>query len=233
LNYSNTQEQHVTPNEALSATYDAYAYELLYGLMPKIWYKATSAVQFTDDDGLKNVASGDIFQINSTVIITFTGTVKMVIVRSKYMPFGADPADINTWETDVIEMPRYTSYNFKNPLFSKYVKGYPGDETIRLGVVFVDKTGRPFFARHLYNSEIVFEGHTIGPGDLRTPGRQSDSNNFKIHDSFDHPITGDDAIIIGNSIGVRISGIDVTPFKEKIGVRGLDGFLLDKLLFEK
>lgn len=205
-------------NEALHGTRPASSYSIfLNGLLPKVWYKASTPVTFTDDDGPQAFAAGELFRVNSTERVVGTGTAEMVIVRSKYIPFGADPADINTWELDVKEMPVNTSYNFKNPLFTKYVKGYPGDEQIRFGIVFVDKTGRPFFARHLYNSEIVFEGHTIGPGDLRTPGRQSDSNNFKIHDAFDHPISGDHDITVSNSIGVRISGIDITPFKDRIG----------------
>jgi hypothetical protein len=191
-------------------------------LFPYVYYYAVTETHI-HNNGLggqpRTIPAGTFFQAY-IYDLWQSGTIKMAIVKKKYRKASATiPYNLNTHyslETTLIEN---EYYNYKNPRFVEQLKGYPGGETVRFGVLFLDKTGRPFFVRHLYNTETTFNSMTIGPGDTRMPDRGENQGNF--------PIAASDGYVNVNptyyskTVGLvnyfKISGLDITPIKDSIG----------------
>jgi len=153
-----------------------------------------------------------------------SGTFKAAMIIKKYRKASASvPYDLtNDYSLDVTLIEN-EYYNYKNPRFVEKLKGYPGGEEIRLGVLFLDKTGRPFFVRHLYNTETTLGPLTIGPGDTRIPDRGENGGYFPIasSDGFVNVNPTYYSKTVGNVNYLKVSGLDVTPIKDSIG-----GFLI-------
>jgi hypothetical protein len=128
------------------------------------WYKAITQVVYTGDATPHTIPAGNIFYILPTLTtITYTsGTYKPCIVIKKYLKAGhTSNEDVNVaFAFDVITL-EDEFLDYKSPKVSHYLRGYPHGETVRLGVLFFDKTGRPFFIRHLRKSS-----DTYGVGDI-------------------------------------------------------------------
>jgi hypothetical protein len=187
-------------------------------LIPGIWYRAVGgSITFQDDEDSVTHQEGEVFQlISSNISVTpDSGTAEMVIVISKYKPVGA--VDINDHELEVIPVTGF--YNYKNPLFSNKLKGYPRGEAVRFGVQFFDKTGRPYFTRHLFNTIETNRGYVVGPGDYKVPGDYTSYDQIaSLYDKTTVVDVGDIyKHMVGRIMGVEINGIDVTSIADKIG----------------
>lgn len=103
--------------------------------------------------------------------------------------------------------------DYKNPQVANLLRGYPGGEKIRLGVLFFDKTGRPFFVRHLID--------TVSNDDYTTPKRNEAGNHLLKHYDQYSPGGGVNGYAYkqnnGNIISLKVSGLDITDIKDKIG----------------
>jgi len=214
-----------TGNKALSAIKNGMTEMASVGdLYPFIYYKAVTECTFDDGAmGTRTIPAGNIFKLEMVldVVDLTTGSAKPITFKSKYRPASAGAFDLNTNVSETKEI--YNDYyNFKNPYFVNNFRGYPRGETVRLGVTFFDKTGRPFFTRHLYNTETSFGGlYNIGPGDFTSspPGDGStygglSQTHYAIWESLVSDIP---KAIVGSSLGIRVSGIDITDIKDKIG----------------
>ena len=102
--------------------------------------------------------------------------------------------------------------DYKNPQVANLLRGYPGGEKIRLGVLFFDKTGRPYFVRHLAD-------RFSGMGDHTTKKRNVSGNHLlKHYEQYSAP----DGTIShrqhnGQATSLIISEIDITDVKDQIG----------------
>lgn len=146
-------------NCTFNSTYDEGANILRRGQ----WYKATSDLVYDIGGGGINVASGNLFYVheNAPIATCTSGTFKAIVMHKKYLKAGGvSGGDINTEYVTRHEELNGEFYNFKSQKVCRWYKSYPMGETIRLGVVFFDLTGRPFMARHLYNTNMAY-----GPGD--------------------------------------------------------------------
>ena len=219
-------------NKALCGIRDVVGETATHGLIPRIWYRADhGGVTFTDDLGARTIAYNDVFSIVSedAVAIT-TGTVTPVIIKRLYKPNGAGDYNATLTGDDINESALSTNYissgyyNYKNPVFATEIRGYPAGETVRLGVLFYDLTGRPFFVRHLYNLTTTWEGLTIGPGDFIVPramGKPDDPyKSAQIHNIYSYDAAPGEKgfkFAIGNVRGIEVSGLDITGIKDQIG----------------
>ena len=209
-------------NKALCGTRDIPSEVTIHELIPRIWYSAKfGGVTFTDDGGAQSYDSYEVFTIISEDAVSIaTGGARMAIVKRLYKPVGAGD-DINE---SVLSIDILTAgyYNYKNPKFINELRGYPAGEKVRLGILFYDNTGRPFFVRHLYNLATTWEGITIGPGDFtmpRTMGMPDDPYKpAQVHSGYSYDNTEKGyRFIIGNVRGIEINGIDITSIKDQIG----------------
>lgn len=187
------------------------------GFIPGLYHYAATNVSYTDLAPV-TVLAGNYFK-PSLIASYISGWARMATVIKKYRKAAASaPYDLNTdykLETSLVDG---TYYNYKNPYFCNKLKGYPSGEKIRLGVLFLDKTGRPYFVRHLNNTETTYYTATIGPGDTRIPDRYEDGM-FPICDVSGHDTSLYD--YYKNTIGyvnyLSVSGLDITPIRNEIG----------------
>ena len=195
------------------------AVELMYhNIIDLLYHYAVTQVQYTDLAGAHTIAIGNYFRPGPLASYT-SGTARLATLIKKYRKASATaPYDLNTdYALDTTHVTN-DYYNFKNPLFVNKFKGYPSGERIRLGILFFDKTGRPFFVRHLYNTETTLSGITIGPGDTRIPDI-GENNLFQI--CYSAGLVAGPPEYYTKNIGsinyFSISGIDITPIKDEIG----------------
>ena len=192
-----------------------------YKLFSQMYHYAVTEIHYHDNTNTGiTISAGKYFLTNNLhATPQITGTAKLAIVIKKYRKGTASiPYDL----TDDYELDASTVeneyYNYKNPRFTEKLKGYPGGEKIRLGVMFFDKTGRPFFVRHLYNLEEhpnIISPLVIGPGDTRIPDRYSYQASFCDKEVAVAPDYYQNTYGLINYLSV--SGIDVTEFKDDIG----------------
>jgi hypothetical protein len=128
------------------------------------WYKAITQVIYSADSTPVTIPTGNVFYISVAITtITYTsGTYKPCIIIKKYLKAGHDfDEDINVayaFDTILLED---EFLDYKSPKVTHYLKGYPHGEQVRLGILFFDKTGRPFFIRHLRKISDIY-----GVGDI-------------------------------------------------------------------
>ncbi len=231
LDTRNYSDETYTPGQdkALCGIRNVIKETIAHGLIPRVWYRAVTEVTFTDDVGARTISSGDVFTIVSEDGISIvSGSFSMAIVKRKYKPTGMgnyNPTltgdDINDSILDIRTL-NDGYYNYKNPLFVNELKGYPAGETVRLGVLYFDLTGRPFYVRHLYNTTTLWEGITIGPGDFTMPrakGKPDDPYKpAQIHNIYSYDaVEKGFKFAIGNVKGITIDGLDITGIKDQIG----------------
>jgi hypothetical protein len=192
-----------------------------YKLFSGMYHYAVTDVHYHEalTENPVTIPAGKYFKTPGLGVGAITGTAKLAIVIKKYRKASASiPYDLT--DDYVLDATTVDNeyYNYKNPRFTEKLKGYPAGEKIRLGVLFLDKTGRPFFARYLYNTEIVSGGLTIGPGDTRIPER-GENGSFNI--AFSDRFVSDVPEYYKNTIGLvnylTVSGIDISSVKDKIG----------------
>jgi len=187
------------------------------GIIPGLYHQAQSAVSYNDISGIVNKSAGDIFK-PSLVATYISGWARLISVIKKYRKASASaPYDINTDYQIESRIIGDEYYNYKNPYFCNKLKGYPSGEKVRLGVLFLDKTGRPYFVRHLNNTETTYYGMSIGPGDTRIPERYEDGS-FPICGLSGHEVAPVDYYknTIGYANYFSISGLDITDIRDKI-----------------
>ncbi|NLG02259.1 MAG: hypothetical protein GX567_00255 [Clostridia bacterium] len=188
-----------------------------HNFIPGLYHEAITAFSYNDISGIINVSAGQIFK-PSLVATYISGTAKLTTVIKKYRKSAASlPYNIN--DDYEIETKSIDSgyYNYKNPYFCNKLMGYPSGEKIRLGVLFLDKTGRPYFVRHLNNTETTYYGMTIGPGDTRIPERY-ETGAFPICGLSGHSYVPYEYYekTIGYVNHLSISGLDITAIKDLI-----------------
>lgn len=188
------------------------------GLIPDIYYYAVTTCTYTDTS-FKSIPAGNVFMITRSYSVPLTsGTAEMVIVKKKYRK-QISTNDINTYNLNIFRIGN-GYFNYKNPLVSNELRGYPGGEKVRYGILFFDKTGRPYYARHLYNTIETYGGINIGLGDITFPSRNSGNKIYNTHSYHNDDATVSNSIykhVTGNVLGVTISGIDITYIKDEIG----------------
>ena len=197
-----------------TADYEAANNILRIGL----WYRVTSVadLDWRDNFNTSHVFhTGEVFYIPTTTQgpHIHAGTFEPVIVISKYIKAGGNEfGDYNTERIfDVI--PLYNEYmDYKSPKISYYLKGYPQGEKVRFGILFFDKTGRPFMVRHLRCTG-------IGHGDVDIWNR-SEIGQEPIVVPYNIVTAGTDYYYMQTNAsvtGVRFDDIDITDIKDIIG----------------
>lgn len=187
-------------------------------LMHNVWYRALSAVQWTDDNGTNNASTGEYFRPVATTgpASLDSGTVYQAIVVRKYRKAGAgNPPDINTDYQIIGQDVYWDYYTYKNSKVNGLLRGYPSNELIRLAVVFFDKTGRPFYARWLNNTNATYG--VPNSGDTKIPRRTQGGNDWDLIFYNDNIGSNVFEQVSGNLIGLKVSGLDITPIKDRIG----------------
>lgn len=190
----------------------------VFGVIGMLYHYALTEVKYTDLSGAQTIPINTFFKPGPLATWT-SGTANLAIVIKKYRKASASaPYDLNTDYELETSLVTNDYYNFKNPVFTNKLKGYPSGEKVRFGILFFDKTGRPFFVRHLYNTETIVNGCTVGPGDTRYPDIYE--NNLYHICYLDGLVSGPPEYYektIGAINHFTISGIDITPIKDQIG----------------
>lgn len=97
--------------------------------------------------------------------------------------------------------------DYKNPAVDNNFKGYPRDTKIRLGVLFWDLNGKPYFVRWLKDN--------TSNGDYRT----SQYNTNPLLEGIGLTTLGSNTYynyLFGNNISLLVSGLDITDIRDKI-----------------
>lgn len=206
-------------NKPLCGIQVAFWETALFDLIPEIWYIAITETTFTDGS-VRVIPVGNVFKLESRIVATAitSGFCRMCIVIKKYLPVGASSSDINNYVLDIYQFEE-DYYNYKSAQFVNLLKGLPRDETVRYGVTFFDKTGRPFYTRHLYNLVTISGGTTVGPGDFKTgkANATTDPEIWNTHKGYDLVEGYSYQFTLGRSIGVTINGLDISGIKDQIG----------------
>lgn len=102
------------------------------------------------------VASGDFYYTGDVIVgvvgsrtFTYTGTAKArpCVNRNRYTPITSlNP--LTTQRNNSIEI-KTGFWNYKDPAVASHCRGYWSNEKYRLAVLFFDKKGNPFYARHI------------------------------------------------------------------------------------
>jgi hypothetical protein len=125
------------------------------------------------------------------------------IIRVKKYSNGITPATIYYNEYEYGD----NYWDYKNPMVCQQMLGYPGGETIRLGVEFLDKKGKPYFVRWLgdYTTPLRDIGEEIT---TNAPSKCYHGGNVGSGTYYYQ--------CNGQVMSLNISGIDVTDFKDEI-----------------
>lgn len=187
-------------------------------IIPMLYHYAHTQVTYNDIlHGTITVPAGNYFK-PAPLSTGGSGFAILATVIKKYRKGSATaPYNINSdYELETRNI--YDEYyNYKNTYFCNKLKGYPAGEKVRFGVLFFDKTGRPFFVRHLNNTLTTVEGITIGPGDTRFPERYEDNlypicrTSNRISTPYEY-----DKYTYGLINYFSISGLDITSIRDKI-----------------
>lgn len=211
-----------------TSSYNASAHYLRRGQ----WYQAITEVQWSEQDpaipaSTYTIPAGNVFYISiySAATLWIAGTYKACIVVKKYLKAGGNEfGDVNTeYVFDVIQLDNeYPDY--KSAKVTNYYKSYPQGEKVRLGVLFFDKTGRPFAVRHLRNSN----ASGFGLGDTDIPKRSL--TNPLLDNLMEVTSGGDFAYGQANAILqiLEVSDLDITEIKDDIG-----GFMIVRAPIER
>lgn len=172
-----------------------------------------------DNGGTQSWDVDEIFIIDSAEpdgAMRTSGSCRPVIALKKYRKSsGVSPFTWDDYEWEIKSLVgEYLDY--KSSIVSNMIKSYPGGETVRLGLVCFDLTGRPFYARWLNVNSTVF-----GDGDLIIPKRNKDAaaGSVPLLQGYDTWTAGTDIIynqLNGRSFGVKISALDLTDIIDQI-----------------
>lgn len=179
------------------------------------WYKAITQVVWNDGGGNITVPINNVFYVGESLgtVTYISGTFQACVVTKKYLKAGGiSGADINTNYSFKCELLGNEFYDWKSHKVSKTYKSYPQGETVRVGVLFFDKTGRPFFVRHLYNTNL-----TYGPCDTVIPKRSNTNPMLTLSQWFNVGTDGYYQNAVANLQHLKISNLDITDVADKIG----------------
>ena len=193
------------------------------------WYLSSGAstLDWTGADTTDyNIPSGSRFLAPQpgTITSSYPASAATPLIRiKKYRKQGAvapyntgdyiaqgDDDDDYIW--DETQLTASHTLDWKNPIFANKLRGYPGGESVRLGALFFDLAGRPFFVRWLKNTDI-----TYGQGDITTPKRNNITNRMTV--GYDEDSDADETWyqqINGRTMGIKISDLDITDIRDKI-----------------
>ena len=188
--------------------------EAVHILIRGQWYEAVTAVTWNNGSGNIDIAQGDKFYVSVyTTPSWVSGTFKAITLVRKYrLSSGVMDGNVNTDYRYKTEDLNGEYYDWKSQKICKTYKSYPQGEKVRLGVLFFDKTGRPFFVRHLRNTNV-----TYGLGDTNVPKR-SISNPLLVKADFTaQEGTGYYESICAELQYLWVSELDITSIRDKIG----------------
>jgi hypothetical protein len=182
-----------------------------------IQYMTLTDGDITDGLGITEYyTAGDIFTWPEG-FTAGSGTFIPTIALKKYVKPGGggviyDSSDY-AWNT-VYGNLENEFLDWKSTKISGMLAGYPGGETIRLGIIFFDLHGIPFYGRWIKNLD-----PDTGLGDVTIPERNSETGGIPLIISRDETVTADGTVINqlnGITIGLSISGLDITDMVGKI-----------------
>lgn len=201
-------------SKALIGMKNAASDKATHTLVRGQWYKAITQVIWNDGSGPTTIPINNLFYVSiaSTTVTWVSGEFKAIVVKRKYrLASGHIGHDINTDYRYDYEYLEDEHYDWKSQKVCKTYKSYPQGETIRLGILFFDLTGRPFFVRHLRNTDI-----TYGPGDTVIPKR-SDTN--KMLSLAGWTVLGTDGYytdVTGLVQHLTVNNLDITDIADQI-----------------
>jgi len=211
LDFSNYPGRMTDPSDNKSLVYitSSSEDESMNVIRRGCWHQALTNLVWYDNTphgpgNIHNVTAGDIFYVPEDAVVAdmVSGTFKFIIVTRKYIKADTTPV----YETEDLDG-EYC--DFKSQKVSRKLRSYPQGETIRLGILFLDKTGRPFFVRHLRNTNV-----TYGLGDTNIPKRSPSNKMLTLSMNTGEEIY---ATATANLKHLVVDGIDVTDIKDKIG----------------
>jgi len=106
-----------------------------------------NGIQYFAGDVITGVASAAGINNQNTITFTNNGAVRPCAYLNKYTSSaGADRIDANLLRT--------ISWDYKDPLIASTHRGYWSHEVYRIGVLFYDKKGNPFYVRWLSDFQL-------------------------------------------------------------------------------
>ena len=158
---------------------------------------------------------GEIITFDDIGTLT-SGKLVTTVALKKYRKGGTVPDssyDNYEWKRAYDDL-KEEYLDFKSTTISNWLKGYPGGEIIRLGIVFFDLTGSPYFGRWLRN---IHPDNSIG--DVTIPDRNLEAGNIPLVRNYGETTTAEGSEYLqtnGVTIGLKVSGIDITKFRDQI-----------------
>jgi hypothetical protein len=154
--------------------------------------------------GINTYVTGDVITGvagTTTIVCAGTAQVRPCVTRNRYTPFGT---------TDRVENAILIQNNgagvgywdYKDPTVHHHCTGYWSDEKYRFGVVFFDKRGNPFYARHLI--DYTFDSVNVKGGIIRSDA-YGGNNVYSLNPSgvkFDN-------IVISPTLAAQIDGFAI------------------------
>lgn len=202
--------------KALTAIYSTTTDETYHNLRRGQWYMAITQVVWNDGSGPITIPINNVFYVSiaSASITWVSGTFKAIILKVKYLlPGGMIGGDMNTDYRFEYEYLNDEFYDWKSQKISKSFKSYPHGEVIRLGVLFFDKTGRPFQVRHLRNVDVTYGGN----GDTTIPKRSNSNPMLSLSDWTAVGTDGYYQNACGRLQHLIVSDLDITDVADRIG----------------
>ena len=179
---------------------------ILFTLRRGQWYKAIEEVHYDANPGDPRVIpAGNVFYIETTDNPVHTsGRFGTILLHKKYLlAGGVSGGDINTNYRYEFEDLTGEYYDWKSQRVCRWYRSYPHGETIRLGILFFDKTGRPYFVRRLFNT-------LEGDGDVHIPIRSPINHMLSL---ADYQVDGTDGYynsVMANLKHLKVSDLDLT-----------------------
>jgi len=166
-------------------------------LLGGMWYNFSVGAGYTEYDGTPVViGSGGFHQMPDIAELTSGSAIPYRRIQ-RYLDNGSNPV----YWTDL-----HSGYfNYKDPWEAHYMKSYASNTVVRLGVVFWDLEGKPFYARYL--------------GDYTLPRRnQSDSliskdyGRISTAGTYDYEYTQ----LNGQIFSLIVNDLDITDIRTQI-----------------
>jgi hypothetical protein len=201
-------------SKALFGMHNVAADQATHTLRRGQYYKAVTQVIWNDGSGNITVAVNNLFYVSTyaSTVTWISGEFLAVVLKRKYLLAGGNiGGDLNTNFRFDYELLDNEHYDWKSQKVCKTYKSYPHGETIRLGVLFFDLTGRPFFVRHLRNTN-----STYGPGDTNIPKRSDTNPMLGLHDWNAIGSDGYYNDVTAKLQHLIVNDLDITDIKDQI-----------------
>lgn len=196
--------QSETYQKALFGVLNIDSYHATKIMLPNVIYKSSGSV-FNGD--LKLNLFGKYMIFNHLQAYT-SGTVVPVHLIKKYRKKDVELPSSNYNSYICEEIPLSGEFpDYKNPVVDNKLKGYPRNTKIRLGIVFWDLNGKPYFTRWLKDNTLN--------DDYKTKDHYLNSlletGPLTINDDYQYS-----EYLSGNNVSLLISGLDITDIRDKI-----------------